>query len=179
MNIARSDMIDGWMQYGELEWLAKQAETHKFIVEIGSYKGRSTRALADNTAGVVVAIDHWRGEAHLDIAEEDREKLYTTFCSNMQDLIDSKKVLPLRVDHSAITDSAFKFDDKHADMVFIDGSHTYEDVKRDINFWFDILIPGGLLCGHDSGHEPVSKAVFERFPQAELIDKTTIWQVQK
>lgn len=50
------------------------------------------------------------------------------------------------------------------DFVYIDGSHLYEDVKRDLNDWLPKLKDGGLMCGHDcdeSGWEGVFKAVNE------------------
>jgi len=35
------------------------------------------------------------------------------------------------------------------DFVYIDGNHSYEYVKKDIENYYDKLKPGGLLAGHD------------------------------
>ena len=45
-------------------------------------------------------------------------------------------------------------------MVFIDGSHVYEDVVADFNGFFPHLLPGGILAVHDvgDGHPGVWKA---------------------
>lgn len=39
--------------------------------------------------------------------------------------------------------------DNFFDLVFIDGSHYYQDVRRDIEFALRILKPGGIICGDD------------------------------
>jgi len=44
-------------------------------------------------------------------------------------------------------------------MVFVDGGHTYADVKRDILTWWPPLAPDGLLCGHDWNWDAVQAAV--------------------
>jgi hypothetical protein len=49
-------------------------------------------------------------------------------------------------------------------MVFIDGAHDYESVKRDILTWSARLRPGGLLCGHDRNQPGVRRAIDELLP---------------
>lgn len=40
-----------------------------------------------------------------------------------------------------------------ADFVFLDGNHDYENVKQELIKFFDILKPGGMIAGHDYGHD--------------------------
>jgi hypothetical protein len=50
------------MSIGELRFLAEHANKSKVIIEAGSYLGRSTRALADNTTwSCIHAVDPWDG----------------------------------------------------------------------------------------------------------------------
>lgn len=130
----RAKNIEGWMSESELHWLATQAKTHKVIVEIGSHCGRSTRALADNTEGVVFAVDYWKDE---DIALK--------FYSNLSDHIASGKVRPVRLSSA----DAARVLNATPDMIFVDGEHDEAAVRSDITNWQPLLADGGLLCGHD------------------------------
>lgn len=167
--IEKALAIDGWMAPAELEWLAKQAQKHRTIVEIGSYRGRSTRALADNTPGVVYAVDHWYGPTEFMLAPWEREALYGEFLANMNGLIESKKVVPVRCNSMTVKIDAVP------DMVFIDGDHSFESVLADIEKWKWI---DGLLCGHDFSWDSVRDALAASFPlenQIAQVKDTDIW----
>lgn len=43
------------------------------------------------------------------------------------------------------------FGDGHFDMIYIDGDHSYQGVKRDLETAFFKVKSGGLICGHDYG----------------------------
>jgi hypothetical protein len=56
------------------------------------------------------------------------------------------------------------FDDNYFDMIYIDGDHSYDGVKSDLNLSFLKIKNGGLICGHDyisSKFEGVVRAVNE------------------
>lgn len=179
INVARALAVQGWMSEYELEWLARAATSHSVIVELGSFLGRSTCALATHTPGVVYAIDHWLGPS--DVWVEDQNcsmrdlniDLFPTFESNVGDLIASGKIIPIRGDHA---DLSIIPADLRPDMVFIDGTHDYEDVRRDILTWIARLKPGGLMAGHDIAMDGVFRAVMELFPRNWTMEPLTdIW----
>ena len=169
-DISRALKIHGYMQEAELEQLGKWAQTHPVIIEIGSYLGRSTRALADNTEGTVWAVDDWYGPRDVKLYEPDRKSIFGWFCDNMADHIRSFKVVPMRA-NTHIGYPMFWFT---PDMIFIDGSHEYEDVVRDIN-WARTVMPNGLLCGHDSTHSAVFNALCDTLRRFERVPETTLW----
>ena len=41
------------------------------------------------------------------------------------------------------------FEDNSIDWIYIDGNHSYEFVKEDLNGWWPKLKSGGYLCGDD------------------------------
>ena len=182
LKLDKAFSIPGWMLPTELLWLAEQASKHSRIVEIGSYLGRSTRALADNTPGFVIAIDDWEGPR--DVEEKLKsEALYDSFRDNLDELVTIGIVIPFRAKHESEIMGygypAYLSKNQRFDMIFIDGSHEYEDVKRDIAKWLPYLEKGGLMCGHDfaPAYEGVRRAVCEAFAANQLAITDTIWAV--
>jgi len=167
MDLAKAFSIQGWMEPTELAWLADQASRHKVIAEIGSYMGRSTRALADNTRGIVYAIDDFGGPREIEIA--DRDSIFNKFVENMAGL--EGRLSVIRANHRNLPPIDFR-----PDMVFIDGAHEYDAVKADIEFWLPRLAPKGLICGHDyNWASGVNQAVQEKFEHFEVAYNTSIW----
>ena len=172
----QAQRIHGWMSDAELLFLAHTAKKSKLIYEIGSYIGRSTRAMGDNTEGIVYAIDPWDvinfdgNEAGIVFSTD--ATIYNMFHCNNYDLIQAKKVIPVRS----------LWADWHptelADFIFIDGDHRYEVVKKDIAKALMYLKSDGILAGHDYAHpwKGVIKTVNEYFQTVNSVD--TIWWVQ-
>lgn len=172
INIEKALAIGGWMSERELIWLATQAITKKSIVEFGSFHGRSTRALCDNTSGIVWAVDPWNGDYYFDSGEKISVDtfVYPYFCQNLRDHIQSGRLIP----HRGFSYS-FKLEGK-VDMVFIDGDHRYETVLKDIKKAYELLHDGGLICGHDYNHPDwpgVKQAVTKLIDNFEV--EHTIW----
>ena len=71
------------------------------------------------------------------------------------------------------------FEDATFDFVFIDGDHSYEGVRDDIERWLAKVKPGGWLCGHDytrAGKRPgITRAVDEAFRGTIEADDDSTW----
>jgi hypothetical protein len=169
MILDRANTITGWMSGPELLYLAETAHKSKVIVEAGSFQGRSTRAMADNTNGIVHAVDPWLPVQLLNGVGVDT-MTFTRFCLNLEKHLDSGRVIahPMKFTDFQIYDP---------DFIFIDAMHTYEAVKKDI-FHALTLMKKGIIAGHDYTpvHLDVMQAVDEIFGnQITVID--TIWSV--
>ena len=155
----------------ELYWLAEQAQQCQLIVEVGSYLGRSTRALADHCPGTVWAVDDWRGDPGVPddpingalprLGGPDAARaLFTTaltdhLASGRVQLLAKPSVLAARelfMDYGAVFDA-----------IFIDASHDRASVLADILAFRPLLRPGGTFCGHDIGWPGVAAAVHAVF----------------
>lgn len=175
--LQKAERVPGWMQSAELAWLGEQAREHTNIVEIGSWMGRSTRIMADNTSGTVIAVDTWEGTPaeHSEIMKAlTPENLFKAFQLHTADC---HNIVPFKGTsvHAASYIMAPDFD-----MIFIDAAHDYDNVKADIEAWLPRLAEGGLLCGHDFTYSKgVEQAVREFLPGFSLIPHTDIWAWQK
>jgi glycosyltransferase involved in cell wall biosynthesis len=155
--------IPGWMTYEEQLWLFETAKRHTQIAELGSWKGRSTHALASGIGkrGFIVAIDTWEGSQNVkDLTNQQakQEDVFEIFKENMKSF---SKVI---VNRGRGDDVVNQYRDKFFDVVFIDAGHTYEEVKSDIEKW----LPKArmVIAGHDylpGVWDGVIKAVDEKF----------------
>ena len=158
VNIEQALQTPGFMAEDELTYLAGLALKARSIVEIGSWSGRSARAFADNTPGLVFCVDTWADNAYGSAPAEmtcHQEWLWNEFEKNVGHL---NHVIAWRMNSleaaAKFAGNGFKFD-----LIFIDASHNYEDVVADINAWRPLLTPDGVFCGHDyytSLHHPAS-----------------------
>jgi predicted O-methyltransferase YrrM len=178
-DLRRALDIPGWMEPPELEWLAAQARNRHQIVEIGSFCGRSTRAMADHTPGTVTAIDSWEWDLRQVLTTPDSAApldCETQFRHNLSDLIAAKVVIPLRANHlhPPLLEAP-------PDMVFIDGDHTRDRFLADLLYWMERIAPGGLLCGHDAGNPAwpdVDEVLARVLPEAQRVPNTLLWYVE-
>ena len=166
------NQIPGWMSKTELNWLYRTAKEMDGIVEVGSWKGRSTHALLsgamEGTKGLVVAVDTWqgtKGEAGNPHIEAESKDVYAEFMRNMAEFPNLK---PMKM---TSVEAAGMFADKSVDMVFIDGDHSYEAVKADIEAWLPKARK--MICGHDWQWHSVQEAVTEKWGEVDTAE--TIW----
>lgn len=184
--VEHASRITGWMREGELRWLAKQASERRRIVEVGSWKGRSTKALAMATPGTVYAVDNWlesppsplaQNRPEFDeISRRGSEAVYQEFCENLRGELNASKLVVVRAESAKAVETVLNLlGGPTADMVFIDADHAYDAVKRDILAWRPVLAPGGILSGHDyhRGWQGVIQAVSELVPTNRRHE--TIW----
>lgn len=164
----RPDQIEGWMGREPLRWLARTARRHARIIEIGSWKGRSTKALAHPDA-VVWAVDTWQGVPDDPTQHKlyvDTESAWGDFREHLAPEIDRGHVVPMRMDRlKALRILADQYGPTFG-MIFIDADHRYEAVHADITAALPMLRPGGILCGHDYHWPGPRKAVDELLPDA-------------
>lgn len=161
--------IFGWMSEEELTWLAEHARTCSTIVEVGSYHGRSTVAMAANSAAQIWAVDTWNGPVTAGSQIQVDDAAFRAFSDNTRPYPNTHAIR----DTSLTAAAGFT---QLADMIFLDASHAYEDVAADIEAWRSKVRPGGILCGHDYGTWPgVKQAVDERFTSINLTG--SIWSV--
>jgi hypothetical protein len=147
--------VEGWMTDAQARRLwdgARRVGSGGRIVEIGSFRGRSTIILAKAAAGSVqmVAIDpHGGGDRGPNEYNPDAqlgERDHETFHANL-----SRAGVDARVRHvRRPSEQALGEVDGQIDMLYIDGAHRYRFAKPDIELWGARVRPGGRMFIHDS-----------------------------
>lgn len=126
-------------------------------VEIGSYLGASSCFIA---AGIkktkrkakFYCVDTWENDA----MTEGKRETFQVFVENTQKYQDI--IIPLR----GISVEVAKTFKDIIDFLFIDGDHSYEGVKADVDAWFPKLSENVIVIFHDYGWaEGVQRVVNE------------------
>ena len=119
----------------------------RVLVELGTDRGESYFAfcqsvLENGTGTKCYAIDHWRGDPHAGSYDETtflaveahNRTHYAAFSTLIRSTFDA---------------AAERFGPESIDLLHIDGHHTEEAVRHDLEIWLPKLRPGGILLLHD------------------------------
>ena len=128
------------------------------IVEVGSFVGESAIFMADylgNRDSAVLCVDTWYGGIdHYKGAPEKinmhfgRPDLFYRFMSNVIAKGESGKIVPLALD-SQNAARLLKNMGIAPDLVYVDASHEFEDVFRDLVSYWELIKPGGVMLVDD------------------------------
>ncbi len=147
--------VEGWLTVAQARRLADRAaalDRNARIVEIGSFRGRSTIALARAAPeGVtVVAIDphagNDRGPQELDGFAAEAVEDSVVFRRNL-----AAAGVAERVEHIALpSQEALNSVQGSVDLLFVDGAHRYRAALADLRTWGDRVADGGTMLVHDA-----------------------------
>lgn len=129
-----------------IEYVNKHGDTKEMnMIEIGSYAGESTKIFAKYFKSVI-AIDPFINDYDpndITCSYMELEKVYHTF----KEVVDGHN----NIEHIRMTsdDAVNLLINSKFDFIYIDGLHTYEQVKKDITNYIPLLKPNCLIGGHD------------------------------
>ncbi len=132
--------------------LAACAPAEGAIVEIGSYKGKSTVLLASVAAhygmGPVVAIDPHTSPSITDPELAPGESSFDEFAGALR----SAKLEEQVEVHRAFSREVAKGWNRPIRLLWIDGDHTYQGAKEDFELFSPYLSNGAVVAMHDVLH---------------------------
>lgn len=171
-----------WTVLGEL----LKDKKPKIGAEIGVLAGNLTVKILKRFPSIKIyyAIDPWtfyptyketlskRGQKfwNQDMLDEN----FKTFKQNIENFGDRVRILKM------FSNEAVDFiKDNSLDFLFIDGNHSYEYVKEDIELYLPKIKIGGLIGGHDYGYKVggVKMAVDEIFSDSVFFGSDKTWWV--
>lgn len=156
--------------------LACRREAAGVVVEIGSFLGRSTIFLASGSKRArqqkVYAIDPHQGAPVIN--KKFSGPTYQRFLRN----IEQSRVADMVVPIPQTSDKAFEDWRQPIRLLFIDGDHSYQAVRRDLKQWGQFVVDKGVIAVHDALNPGVGppRAIVEvilaekKFSQLGVID---------
>lgn len=148
---------DGLVTDGEAEELMQlSVNTDGIVVEIGSYTGKSTVALAHGGSRVF-AIDLWDLHLPSEKPNKARNKKDRKIRFNSTEAM---KTFLKRLEEQEVTESVTWIRGESKEVakawsrpiggLFIDGAHDAKSVKADYTSWSKFIEPGGWIAFHDA-----------------------------
>lgn len=153
--IERVEGVEGWLSDGQARRLwdaAQRVPSGGVIVEIGSFRGRSTivLAMASREDVELIAIDpHGGGDRGPNEIAPDRargESDNSVFRGNLRRAGVDQRVRHVR----AMSSQAVGDVHGPIDLLYVDGAHRYGPARDDIGTWGARVGAGGTLVVHDS-----------------------------
>ncbi|HEY5957463.1 MAG TPA: class I SAM-dependent methyltransferase [Polyangiaceae bacterium] len=183
--------VSPWRRWDVLVSLMQERGLTKFV-EIGCKEGRTTsHVLRALPLARAVAIDTWRAMPHQSGVEcgetydrWDFNEIEREFRQNISGL--EGRCLMIRATSEFVAARFAQLCSPHlgatfADVVFIDASHDYTNVKADILNWSANLGHNGILAGHDFNESwpTVRRAVLEVLdPSSVRFGPDAVWYVE-
>jgi predicted O-methyltransferase YrrM len=169
-----------------IAWKGNTKEMH--MIEIGSYTGDSTLVFAEHFRSVL-AIDPFIDDYD---PEDDAcnyapfDQVYEEFIRKTKDVANMHLIRKTSDEAvEAIKKAAKSIDPRNLeeenlrafDFIYIDGMHTYDQVKKDIVNYMPLLREGGFIGGHDyaDNKKQVMDAVNEIIGQPDAVFQDTSW----
>jgi hypothetical protein len=144
-------LIEGWLtdaQAARLRSAASAVRPAGAVVEIGSFRGKSTVVLASATP--VIAIDPHGGSARgpqeiaADTARGDAD--FDAFHANLRAAGVADRVRHVR----KFSAEALGDVDGAVSLLYVDGAHRFGPARADLEDWGARVAPGGTMLVHDA-----------------------------
>ena len=161
------------------------AEDGELFVEVGSFLGQSTAAMAffikhSKKRIAFHAVDlfelsEFSDEPHFKAIEEHGGDFLAAFKSNLKGAEVEDYVTVVK---ASSLEAASQYEDRSISFLMIDASHKYEDVVDDIRAWYPKMKMGGIISGDDYDWPEVKRAVEDTLGPHMTFENTT-WLVKK
>jgi hypothetical protein len=116
---------------------------------------REFKKLGQGLIGVEIGVDRGKNSDFL-LRKLSLKKLYLIDIIKKVNIKNSRAVFIQKS-----SDDCTKIIPDNLDFVYVDGDHSYEQVKKDIKNYYPKIRKGGILAGHDINQTGVFKAVSE------------------
>jgi hypothetical protein len=158
--------LQGWGSQKKVFSRVITAIKPKLIIEVGTWKGASAAHMLQlckeqQVDAQIICIDTWLGSNDVMWTNPNYRSslnlvggyptIFKQFIFNMTNLGLMNSVFPLPMTSSAAYFLLRRFN-VQADLIYIDAGHEHDEVLLDLNYYFELLRPGGIMFGDDYSH---------------------------
>lgn len=189
--------VPGWFNEEDLKDNFDHLNNNDIIVELGSFFGRSSSYIIEelvkrNLTSKFYAIDlfvltpdgkdgdmPFGGSSNAWEKENGKEAMLKEFLRYYTSNPNYNKDNHFYYQRDSFISEGFE--DNSVGLIWIDASHKYENVKKDLDAWHNKIRPGGLMVGHDWEWQGVKDAVTEYGNKYGLHIQTqgASWKIQR
>lgn len=143
------------------------------IIEVGSWKGHSANYMVDRCKSIGLASarcvcvdsflggpEHWLmpGAVETLHRKNGRPTILERFLGNTLKRGNQGRLFPLTLDSFGASE-VLRYHNFQADLIFVDGAHDPDSVKRDILGFYPLLCESGVMFGDDYQYQPLAETV--------------------
>lgn len=162
--------LSAWNEHIPFAGWIVEATRPRVLVELGTHMGTSYFSFCDAVARLGLstrcfAVDTWRGDEH---SGRYGEELYGAATATNTRLFGGFS----RLIRSTFDDALAEFRASSIDLLHIDGLHTYEAVRHDVDSWLPKLSDRGVLLLHDTNERREGFGVHRVFAELKAVYPT-------
>ena len=135
------------MKNQDNDYTLKYIKEGDVCAEIGVWEGDLSVKILKRKPSMLHLIDPWKTQDVIErcySANQERiNKVYQTVSNKF------RKLNNVEI-HRAFS-TQISFPEKYFNWVYVDGDHSYDGVKKDLEFYYPLIKQGGYLCGDDYG----------------------------
>jgi len=134
--------------FPDMQFTLNFIQPDSVCAEIGVWKGQFSKEILKRKPGKLYLIDPWKSITDIPerwhaAPQEEMDGIYEEVVKDF----DSRDEVEIIRKFSA--DAVSGIEDNSLDWIYIDGNHSYEFVKQDLELWWPKLKHGGCICGDD------------------------------
>ena len=121
--------------------------------EVGVWQGHLTSEILKHKPLKLHLIDAWKSQDLIERCYSINQKRMDEIYENVSNEFGALSNVEIHREFS----TNVSFSTKYFDWVYIDADHSYDAVKKDLEFYYPLIKKGGYLCGDDYGlwfHKP-------------------------
>ena len=150
-----------------LRFLAKPGDR---ICEIGVFLGEFARVLASTQPSLLVLVDPWAGMCSS--GDADGNNVQDVFLPNAyKSVLEWTRPLPFVDVVRSKSWEALNLYKEGFDIIYVDGDHSYEGVRADLEMAYWCIKDGGYICGHDYEMNPAKAKHHYEFGVKRAVDE--------